>query len=318
MELRNFFASIGIAVSGLALIHLAREIFVYVRPSSLPRYLKKDEKGTSWAFISGASDGIGLGFAHELCRRGFNVFIHGRNYEKLRRLQDDLCALYPERQTKIVIYDASELAEDVDERIMDEVGDARLTLLVNNVGGMAMMKPSPYVKLHDFSYNEMKTVLDVNANFTAQLTRILLPRLMQSQPSLVINISSIAKLGFPWLVPYSATKAFVSALGEGLSAEMRADKQDVEILGVIVGSVSTAGHNVSEGLFVPSAGALASATLDRVGCNRLSVWGYWSHRLRGFPLELISQKTFQAAATKEIRRLRQDILDKAADKDKDK
>jgi 17beta-estradiol 17-dehydrogenase / very-long-chain 3-oxoacyl-CoA reductase len=311
MQLQTFFASVGVAVSGLALARLLQEAFIFVRPSSLPRYLSRDENSESWAFVSGASDGIGLGFAHELCKRGFNVFLHGRNREKLSRIQDELHTLYPARKTEIVVYDASQITEDIDDAILSAVGEARLTVLVNNVGGMAMIKPSPYVKLHDFSFSDMQTVLDVNANFMAHLTRILLPRLMRSQPALVMNISSISKLGFPWLVPYSATKAFVLALGDALSAEMLADQHDVDVLGVIVGSVSTAGLQVSESLFVPSAQAMASASLERVGCGRLSIWGYWSHRLRGLVLDVMSQKTIQRGATKELRKLRQDALDQA-------
>ncbi|CRG89535.1 hypothetical protein PISL3812_06571 [Talaromyces islandicus] len=311
MQLHTFFTSVGVAVSGLALARLLQEAFVFVRPSSLPRYLSREEQSESWAFVSGASDGIGLGFAHELCRRGFNVFLHGRNREKLARIQDELRALYPSRKTEVVVYDASQITEDMDEAILSAVGEKRLTVLVNNVGGMAMIKPSPYLKLHDFSFSEMQTVLDVNANFTAHLTRILLPRLMKSQPALVMNISSIAKLGFPWLVPYSATKAFVLAFGDALSAEMRADQHDVDVLGVIVGSVSTAGLQVAESLFVPSARAMASAALDRVGCGRLAVWGHWAHRVRGLALDVIPHKAIQKAATKELCKLRQDVLGQA-------
>jgi short-subunit dehydrogenase len=311
MQPRTFFASVGVAASGLALARLLQEAFVFVRPSSLPRYLSRDEESESWAFVSGASDGIGLGFAHELCKRGFNVFLHGRNREKLIRIQDELRTLYPSRKTEIVVYDASQITEGIDEAIVSVVGEKRLTVLVNNVGGMPMIKPSPYLKLHDFSFCEMQTVLDVNANFTAHLTRILLPRLMSSQPALVMNISSIAMLGFPWLVPYSATKAFVLAFGDGLSAEMRADQHDVEVLGIIVGSVATAGRQIAESFFVPSARAMASAALDRVGCGRLSVWGHWAHRVRGLALDVISHRAIQRGATKELRKLRQDFLDQA-------
>jgi hypothetical protein len=48
-------------------------MFYFLYPSPLHRYLGNQQGKSSWALVTGASDGIGEGFAHELCSHGFNV-----------------------------------------------------------------------------------------------------------------------------------------------------------------------------------------------------------------------------------------------------
>jgi 17beta-estradiol 17-dehydrogenase / very-long-chain 3-oxoacyl-CoA reductase len=55
-----------------------QEIFLLKELDLIKRY----GKGT-WAFITGSTDGIGLGFANNLAKRGFNVIICARDAEKL-------------------------------------------------------------------------------------------------------------------------------------------------------------------------------------------------------------------------------------------
>ncbi|KAK9312630.1 hypothetical protein V1522DRAFT_234030 [Lipomyces starkeyi] len=314
MEVPKVFVYIGLATSVLILTRLFKTVYIYIRPSSLSRYCKDGDK--PWAFVTGASDGIGLGFAQELCARGFNVFLHGRNLEKLRRIQETLRQEYPTRQTRTIVYDASQISASIDD-IASQIGETtRLTVLINNVGGMGMMMPCPYINLQDFTFQDMQSVLNVNATFSAHITRVLLPLLLKNQPGLIINISSTTKFGMPWLTPYVATKAFAIGFSDALSAEMRAEKHDVEVLGVIVGSVQSASNPATTSFFTPSSRAMASAVLDRVGCGELSVWGHWAHRLQGIALDVLSQKMFQDIATTQIRRLRLEILDQEEKKSK--
>jgi hypothetical protein len=44
----------------------------------------------NWAAVSGASDGIGREFALQLARKGFNIFLIGRNREKLSKVQKEI------------------------------------------------------------------------------------------------------------------------------------------------------------------------------------------------------------------------------------
>lgn len=301
MELPRIFGYLGAATFGALLVRLAQEAYLYLRPSSLSRYRAPGKE--SWAFVSGASDGIGLGFAHELCRHGFNVFLHGRNRDKLLRVQEQLRTAYPSAQTKIIVFDASNPSEDM-ERIVGEIGDAYLTVLINNVGGgTGVIQGSPYIRLQDYTHEQVQALFNINAVFMAQLTRLLLPILQKNAPGLIMNISSAASVGMPWLTIYSAAKGFVNSFSNALAAELRAEGQDIEVMNVIVGSVKTAANPVEEEFFIPSDRTMASAALDRVGCGWLMVWGYWRHRVQGVGLDIFPRRVMQDMAISHLREL---------------
>lgn len=94
--------------------------------------------GSPWALVTGASDGIGVGFAEELASQGFNVILHGRNAEKLQTVSETLQAQFPGRKFKILVLDAVQDAGNVDkiQAALAEFKDLNLKVLINNVGGM--------------------------------------------------------------------------------------------------------------------------------------------------------------------------------------
>lgn len=128
---------IGTAVVGLAVAQLVRTIWFWIRPSSLQIYCHA-ETG-SWALVTGASDGIGRGFADELLERGFNVLLHGRNAAKLQNIQAELARTHPKRSVDIVVADASKNG-DAYKAVTDKVKalPGKLVILVNNVGGVSL------------------------------------------------------------------------------------------------------------------------------------------------------------------------------------
>jgi short subunit dehydrogenase-like uncharacterized protein len=81
----------------------------FLYPSALHRYLCDRDGRKTWAQVTGASDGIGEGFVNELCSHGFNVVLHGRNAEKLTRVQEALRAEYPKSEVHIAIADTGSL-----------------------------------------------------------------------------------------------------------------------------------------------------------------------------------------------------------------
>ena len=59
----------------------------------------------TWAVITGGSDGIGLGFAQELAKSGFNICIISRNESKINEKLSELKLEFPNIQTKCVVVD---------------------------------------------------------------------------------------------------------------------------------------------------------------------------------------------------------------------
>lgn len=236
--------ALGTISATLTAYRLARFLYVYLRPSSLPRYLHANKDGQSaWALVTGASNGIGLQLTTELARRGFNVVLHGRNASKLENVKTDLEAQFPQREFKLVILDACATGDVLHqgiERLTKEVSGLNLTVLINNAGGTP---PSStlYQVLERNSPAATDGWIDLNVRFMMHLTTALLPVLKRNEPALVMSIGSMAEEGSPYLSLYAGAKGFVTSWSKGLGREMRAEGRDVEVLGIRTGKVTGAG-----------------------------------------------------------------------------
>ena len=60
---------------------------------------------SSWACVTGASDGVGAAMAKEVARRGFNVILVARNRSKLETIRDQILIECPKTQVDIVMFD---------------------------------------------------------------------------------------------------------------------------------------------------------------------------------------------------------------------
>ena len=155
----------------------------FLHQSTLPRYLRADKN--AYALVTGASDGIGHATAKALQRRGFNIILHGRNPEKLNLLSKQMNQEYPNQRTVTVAADAADVAPSV-QKIAKAVQDiersgGRLTVLVNNVGGMSLFGVGTYTPFKDMPSEVVNKAVDLNAKFPTLLTHALLPRLIARQ-----------------------------------------------------------------------------------------------------------------------------------------
>lgn len=283
-------STIGLATLSYLTYTLTRQASIYLLPSQLPRY---NRPGTNWALVTGATDGIGFGFCQELCARGFNVILHGRNAEKLARRAAELNASFPRCRVDTLCLDVVGMGpgiDDVPRQVRDIIArqgkdEGRLSVLVNNVGG----ETRPSVTLDTLSYADVDATIDKNARFMAQITRVLLPVLSEGpgRSGLVLNVSSLSQYGLPYISVYSASKGFVDSFTKALEAECSAEGCGVDVMALRVGQVRTAGYDVESNLFVPEARTLAKAGLDRVGCGRVIVWAYFWHWLQGLSFEFV-------------------------------
>jgi NAD(P)-dependent dehydrogenase (short-subunit alcohol dehydrogenase family) len=139
--------------------------------------------------ITGATDGIGRQAAHELAAAGATVLVHGRNpergaetleeirsatgNERLHYLQADFAALSEVRQ----------LADTVQSRF------ERLDVLINNAGVGPGKRGAERTTSSD-GY-ELRFAVNYLASFL--LTHLLLPRLRQSTPARIVNVSSVGQ-----------------------------------------------------------------------------------------------------------------------------
>ena len=254
--------------------------FLYLQGSKLDRYLTQHGKnGSSWAFVTGSSDGIGQAFAEELSAFGFNVILHGRNLKKLDGVREKLQAEYPKTQFRTVIADAANFDDLVIQNIGQDIQELPITILINNVGGTGVLD-SPFKTFEGHSPAEISALISLNVTFTFQLTHALLPILQRQPRSLVMNIGSKAQHGVPFLSAYSATKAALCSWSRALCAEHLANKTGVEVLEIVTGSVQSQQNQTERPtFFVPTSRAMARSALARIGCGNPSVTSYFPHYL---------------------------------------
>lgn len=253
----------------------------FLRSSSLDRY-RSNSDVESWALVTGASDGIGKGFAEELCHRGFNVVLHGRNEKKLHLVRNELLEAYEGQQVRILVVDAVQDAGNLTrlKEAANELKDIKLKIMVNNVGGAADVKPllSPFQDSHE---DANRIQLELNVRFQTELTRLLLTQLIANQPACILNIGSAsAELACCYLSVAGGVKAYQKAWSRSLSLEMKAERNDIDVLYYQLGMVSSGSSPRPTSLLVPSSRKMASACLDKVGCGRDIAYGYWPHELQ--------------------------------------
>lgn len=289
--LGKLFSLTGGALTIYALYKLLDFTYLhFLRPSSLPRYFHAPggRSASPWALVTGASDGIGKGFAEELCYRGFNVILHGRNEDKLNRVKEELMARWPDRLVRIIVIDAHHVSNDIAiEGLAMALKEVYITVLINNIGGAGPVHPA-WKELHKRTGKEVDALIDVNLRFSTHITRALLPILLRNTPSLVLNVGSLSgDIPTPYATVYSGAKAYNMAWSRSLKAEMVAQGKDVEVLGILVG-VTQSGHEKRKtSFFVPSSRRLACSALDKVGSGRAIVTAFPPHALEKAFVDLL-------------------------------
>jgi 17beta-estradiol 17-dehydrogenase / very-long-chain 3-oxoacyl-CoA reductase len=253
---------------------------------SLSKYVHQEQP--AWALVTGASDGIGQGFVQELSSQGFNVILHGRNEEKLKRIVANLETQHPDHEFKLFIHDAEkELTPEILSYLVNSLKDIHLTVLINNVGGSGSVKPAWQTFLAR-SAEDIDKYINLNLRFPTQLTHALLPLLIKNKPSLIVNLSFFAALvPSPYVSVYSGSKAFNLAWSASLKTEMRAEKIDIDILGIVIAKAQSATVQQEMSFFVASAREMARKALEEAGCGRKWVTPAWGHALQQWFLSIL-------------------------------
>lgn len=273
---------------------------------ALDKYTTSASGESVWAFVTGSSDGVGKGFAEELCSRGINVILHGRNEAKLHTVRASLLERWPDRQVRVLVLDAN--ADASNDAKLNEAAksleDVELRILINNVGGNGTVTPL-WAPLSARSSSDVGQFIDINARFTTEITRVLLPLLIMHQPSLILNVgSAISEFAVPYLEMYSGTKAYMATLSKSLRVEMKVEGNAVEVIHLQVGMVATEREKDRvPGFMTPSSRCFAGNALDLVGCGHDEAWPHWPHAVQfGFIRAMpgwLREKVFLGIVAKE-------------------
>jgi short-subunit dehydrogenase len=107
-------------------------------------------------------------------------------------------------------------------------------VLVNNAGG------DPQREFHHYTADDVEALIQLNLTGPIELTRLLLPGMLQRKQGHIVNISSMGgRIGFPHTEVYSAAKDGLIGFTRVLRADYR--KAGVSSSVLILGSIGGAG-----------------------------------------------------------------------------
>lgn len=229
-----------------------------------------------WAVVTGATDGIGKSYAEELARRGFSMMLVSRSQEKL----DDVAKSLEEQfnvETRTIAVDFGKA--DIYPKIEAGLAGLEIGVLVNNVG-VSYYYPEYYLHIHDLD-NFITNMINVNITSVCQMTRLVLPRMVQRSKGVILNISSASGMyPVPLLTVYSASKAFVDFFSRGLQEEYR--RQGIIIQSVLPFFVATKMTRIRKPtLDKPTPERYVAAELATVGLQSQTN-GYFPHAVMGW------------------------------------
>ena len=183
------------------------------------------------AVVTGAGTGVGKAVAVALLRDGYRVALAGRRPDRLA----EVAAGVEGSRTLIVPTDVSdpEAVRALFARTKETFG--RLDLLFNNAGIGA-----PAVPLEELSYEQWKSVVDINLTGAFLCTQEAFKLMKSQEPrgGRIINNGSIsAHAPRPNSAPYTATKHAMTGLTKSTSLDGR--KYDIACGQVDIGNAAT-------------------------------------------------------------------------------
>ncbi|MBQ8222966.1 MAG: SDR family NAD(P)-dependent oxidoreductase [Bacteroidales bacterium] len=183
------------------------------------------------ALITGASSGMGLLYAEYLAEAGCNLLIVSNQEKELKEVAANL----KERFGVNVIACYQDLSrEDSAQQLFDYCKNNNLIIdiLINNAGMFF------FHELDDEYHRKMELMLNLHVMTPSKMSRLFGEEMKKRGFGHIILVSSMAaRLPFPGITTYSATKAYLKSFGKSLYYEMR--DHGVGVTTVCPGAIAT-------------------------------------------------------------------------------
>ena len=166
--------------------------------------------------ITGASAGLGDGFARALAATGEDLILTARRTDRLDTLATELRTGHG---VQVHVFPADLADAAAPARLLADIAAAGLAVdqLINNAGFGAQGA------FADGDAAGQVGMIDLNCRALVALTHGVLPQMIARKAGGVLNVASTAAFQpSPWLAVYSATKAFVLSFSEAIHEEVKA------------------------------------------------------------------------------------------------
>ncbi len=240
-----------------------------------------------WALIAGGSEGVGESFARQLAAAGLDLVLVARNPARLDALAGELRDQGVEVRTL-----AQDLtAPDALEKVAAATADLEIGLLIYNAGAN-----SDFAQFLDTSEADSLRLIALNVIGPTRFCRLFGDRMRQRRRGGIILLGSVSGYaGLALTSVYSATKAYIHVLAEGLWFELL--PHGVHVLGLVLGGTRTptverlrrkygAGESEQPAAHLSEPDAVARQGLEQIRNGPLFIAGGnedFVHRLQRMP-----------------------------------
>ncbi|NNF28977.1 MAG: SDR family NAD(P)-dependent oxidoreductase [Gemmatimonadetes bacterium] len=166
------------------------------------------------AIITGATAGIGQACAHALAEMGVRLVLTGRRDARLR----EVAAALIEGGAEVSTYVLDVRDRDAIEAFMKWLDEKNWApdILVNNAGLARGLD-----RIQDGSHEDWDEMIDTNVKGLLNMTRAVLPGMVERDHGHVVNIGSIAgRIVYPNGNVYNATKFAVRAITQATNIDL--------------------------------------------------------------------------------------------------
>ncbi len=232
------------------------------------------------ALITGASNGIGLEFAKEFSKLGYDLILVARSKEKLEKIKSKL-------NTDVIIY-PMDLSIEENVCSLYEKTKGSVDLLINNAGfGLC----GGFI---NSSLEEELNMIDLNLKTYHILTKLFLNDMVKRNRGRILNVASLAAFQpGPLMSTYYATKSYVYNLSMAIYEELRRMKSNVKIHILCPGPVNTGFNDrakVSFGMKAYESDFVVKYAVKKMFKNKLIIIPGFLMKITLFANRLFSKK----------------------------
>lgn len=171
--------------------------------------------------VTGASSGIGRAVVIKLVEAGYQVFGLARRYNDLTSVHSEIPSL-KEKENKEDDYIALECDITKPYRFDDIINDILSRAIGNTIYGLVnnagFVEPGA---IEDITIQDMRNQIETNFFGLVELTKKVLPFMLDINQGRIVNVSSVAGLiSLPLIGAYSASKYALEAVTDALRMEL--------------------------------------------------------------------------------------------------